>query len=172
GADVDAASWDGAEEFVPEVGALVSPQGPPVRCVEELAVRDVITTPTGRTVLDFGQNLVGWVRFTVDGPEGTELTLRHSEVMEHGELGTRPLRNAEATDRYTLRGGGPETWEPRFTFHGFRYVDVEGWPGELSIDALTAVVVHSDMRRTGWFESSDERLNKFHDNVVWSLRGN
>ena len=88
----------------------------------------MIVTPSGRTILDFGQNLVGWVRFTVDGPAGTVVTLRHAEVLEDGELGTRPLRNAEATDRYTLRGGGPETWEPTFTFHGFRYVEVDGWP--------------------------------------------
>jgi alpha-L-rhamnosidase len=171
-ATFDDGSWEKAEVFEPAVGELVAPSGPPVRCVEELGVREVITTPTGRTVLDFGQNLVGWVRFTVDGPEGTEITLRHAEVMEQGELGTRPLRNAQATDRYTLRGGGPETWEPRFTFHGFRYAEVVGWPGEVDPAAFTAVVVHSDFERTGTFACSHELIDQLHRNVVWGMRGN
>ncbi len=128
-AGFDDSAWDPAVGFAPKVGELVAPPGPPVRRIEELPVADVLATPSGRTVLDFGQNLVGWVRFTVEGEAGTTVTLRHAEVLEHGELGTRPLRNAEATDRYTLRGGGPETWEPSFTFHGLRYVEVDGWPG-------------------------------------------
>jgi alpha-L-rhamnosidase len=122
--------------------------------------------------VDFGQNLVGRVRLRVEGPAGTVVTLRHAEVLEDGELGTRPLRQAAATDRYVLRGGGPEEWEPAFTFHGFRYVEVDGWPGELARDALRAVVLHSDLRRTGWFECSDELINRLHENVVWGMRGN
>ena len=133
---------------------------------------DVLTTPSGRTVLDFGQNMVGWIRFTVDGEAGTTITLRHAEVLEHGELGTRPLRNAEATDRYTLRGGGPETWEPSFTFHGFRYVEVDGWPGPVDPAAFTGVVIHSDFERTGTFSCSHEMLNQLHRNVEWGMRGN
>ena len=94
-----------------------------------MAVQEVITTPSGRTVLDFGQNLVGRLRLTVDGPAGTVITLRHAEVLEHDELGTRPLRLAKATDTLTLAGDGPITWEPEFTFHGFRYAEIAGWPG-------------------------------------------
>ncbi len=120
----DDTAWEPVERFAPDVGALVAPPGPPVRRIEELAVREVLTSPSGATVLDFGQNLVGRVRFTVDGDAGTVITLRHAEVLEHGEPAYRPLRNAEATDQYTLRGEGPETWEPTFTFHGFRYVEV------------------------------------------------
>ena len=136
-AGFDDSAWSRAETFAPAVGRLVARRGPPVRRTQELPVREVIVTPSGRTLLDFGQNLVGWVRFTVDGPAGTVVTLRHAEVLEDGELGTRPLRNAEATDRYTLRGDGPETWEPTFTFHGFRYAEVDGWPGaELDPDRL------------------------------------
>jgi alpha-L-rhamnosidase len=119
---------------------LVTPQArvaPPVRRFERLPVREVITSPSGRTLLDFGQNLVGRLRLEVAGPAGTVITLRHAEVLEHGELGTRPLRGAVATDRYTLRGGGVETWEPEFTFHGFRYAEVEGWPGTLDPGAIT-----------------------------------
>ena len=143
----------------------------PVRRIEELAVREVITTPSGKTVLDFGQNLVGWVRFTVTGQAGSTVTLTHAEVMEHGELGTRPLRTAKQTDHYTLRDG-EQSWEPRFTFHGFRYVQVDDWPGTLDPSAFTAVVVHCDMRRTGTFDSSHDLLNQLHRNTVWGMRGN
>lgn len=171
-AGFDDAGWSGVEEFTPAVGALEPPLGPPVRRTQELAVRAVLTSPSGRTILDFGQNLVGWVRFTVTGDAGTTVTLRHAEVLDGGELGTRPLRNAQATDRYTLRGGGAETWEPAFTFHGFRYVQVEGWPGSIDPAAFTAVVVHSDLERTGTFVCSNELLNRLHENVVWGMRGN
>ncbi len=150
----DASGWGPVERFDPGMGHLVVPLSPPVRRIEELPVVDVLRSPSGATILDLGQNLVGWVRFTVDGPAGTEVVLRHVEVLEHGELATAPLRGAAATDRYVLAGGGPETWEPSFTFHGFRYVEVTGWPGEVDPAAFTAVVVHTDMERTGTFECS------------------
>jgi alpha-L-rhamnosidase len=101
------------------------------------------------------------------------VTIRHAEVLEDGELGVRPLRTAAATDRYVLRGGDVETWEPSFTYHGFRYVEVDGWPaGVPGRDELTAVVVHSDMERTGWFSTSNTDLAQLYENVVWSMRGN
>ncbi|MCI2419501.1 glycoside hydrolase family 78 protein [Saccharopolyspora sp. K220] len=145
---------------------------PPVRVIERRAVAQVLTTPSGKTVLDFGQNLVGWVRFTVSGPRGHKITLRHAEVLEDGELGTRPLRNAAATDHYILSGAGEETWEPRWTFHGFRYVEIQNWPGDFSPSAVSAAVVHTDMPRTGGFSTSHALLQRFHDNVVWGMRGN
>ena len=150
---------------------------PPVRRIEELPVRDVLTTPSGATVLDFGQNLVGRLRIRVSGGAGHTVTFRHAEVLEGGELSLRPLRQAAATDTYTLAGTGAEDhgaeeWEPRFTFHGFRYAQVDNWPGELDPAAITAVVIHTDMRRTGWFECSDPLLNRLHENVLWGMRGN
>ncbi|WP_242633308.1 alpha-L-rhamnosidase [Arthrobacter sp. S39] len=150
---------------------------PPVRRIEELPVRDVLTTPSGATVLDFGQNLVGRLRIRVTGEAGHTITLRHAEVLEDGELSLRPLRQAAATDTYTLAGSGigeagEEEWEPRFTFHGFRYAQVDNWPGELDPAAITAVVIHNDMRRTGWFECSDPLLNRLHENALWGMRGN
>ncbi|WP_035699896.1 family 78 glycoside hydrolase catalytic domain, partial [Glycomyces tenuis] len=150
----------------------VARTAPPVRATEELAVEEVITTPSGRTVVDFGQNLVGRLRIRVSGREGDTVVLRHAEVLEHGELGTRPLRHAKATDSYTLAGTGTETWEPAFTFHGFRYAEIQGWPGRFDPKDVTAVVVHSDMDRTGWFDSSHESINRLHANVVWGMRGN
>jgi alpha-L-rhamnosidase len=143
-----------------------------VRRTEELVVADLITSPSGKLILDLGQNISGRMRFTVSGPAGTEIVLRHAEVLEHGELGTRPLRGAAQTDRYTLAGSGSETYEPTFTIHGFRYVEVTGWPGEPDPAAFTGVVCHSDMERTGWFECSHDGLNRLHENVVWSMRDN
>ncbi|WP_448256351.1 family 78 glycoside hydrolase catalytic domain [Microbacterium aurum] len=167
----DGGAWAPVDvvESIPVPGARISPF---VRRIEEISVREVITTPSGRTVLDFGQNLVGRLRIRVAGPAGTVVTLRHAEVLEHGELGVRPLRAAKATDTYTLAGGATEEWEPEFTFHGFRYAEVDGWPGELDPADITAIVIHSDMERTGWFESSNELVNRLHENVVWGLRGN
>jgi alpha-L-rhamnosidase len=164
--------WVGVRRLEHTLATLVAPSGPPVRRTELLAPVAITTSPSGRTIVDFGQNLVGRLRLTVQGEVGQMITLHHAEVLEHGELSTRPLRLAQATDRYTLRGDGTETWEPRFTFHGFRYAEVEGWPGELQADDLRAVVCHSDMERTGWFECSDPLINRLHENVVWSIRGN
>lgn len=171
----DDSDWHPVRAVARAADTLVAPTGSPVRCTEEVAPARVLTSPTGRTILDFGQNLVGRLRIRPSGPAGTTVTLRHAEVLQDGELCTRPLRDAEATDRYTLRGGGPEEWEPRFTYHGFRYAEVTGWPGGpagLSAGDVTARVLHTDMRRTGWFDCSDPLLNRLHENVVWSMRGN
>ena len=170
--DFDDSTWAAAATAPQEIPAPEARTSPVVRRIEELAVREVIMSPSGRTILDFGQNLVGRVRLTVRGEAGTTVTLRHAEVLENGELGTRPLRQAAQTDRYTLAGAGDEVWEPEFTFHGFRYVEVDGWPGTLDPSGFTAVVIHSDMARTGTFETSHPLVQKLHDNVVWGLRGN
>ncbi len=164
--------WVGVRRFDRNLAILVAPTGPPVRRTELVAPVAITTSASGHTIVDFGQNLVGRLRLTMYGEAGQTITLRHAEVLENGELCTRPLRTAQATDRYTLRGDGVETWEPRFTFHGFRYAEVEGWPGELQAHDIYAVVCHSDMERTGWFECSDPLLNRLHENVVWSMRGN
>jgi len=150
--------------LVPQVDGGVKRQ-------EVVAARHIWTSPSGRTLVDFGQNLVGWIRFTAPPVPGTRITLRHAEVLESGELGTRPLRSAKATDVITC-GEISEVVEPTFTYHGFRYAEVDGWPGELTISDLEAVVVHSDLRRTGWFRCSDSLVNQFATNVVWSQRGN
>lgn len=150
---------------------LVAPPGPPVRCTQELAPVTVERRDEGRWILDFGQNHSGRLRVRVDAPAGTVLTLRHAEVLVDGELHTEPLRSAEATDRIVCPGGEIEI-EPRFTVHGYRYAEVSGWPGELRPGDVVSRVLHSDMRRTGWFRSSDPLLERLHENVVWSLRSN
>jgi len=165
------ASWVGVHRTELDFTTLTPYIGPPTTRQEELRPIKIWTSPAGKTLVDFGQNLVGWVKAHVQGPAGTTITLRHAEVLENDELGTRPLRSAKATDRFIL-SGGDDVFEPTFTFHGFRYVEVDGWPGELTPEALTAVVVSSELQRTGEFECSNELLNQLHRNVVWGLRGN
>ena len=145
--------------------------GPHVKRWNTLPVAEVITSPTGKTLLDFGQNLVGWLRVSVQGPAGTEITVKHAEVLEHGELGIRPLRTAKATDTFILSGRLDE-FEPTFTFHGFRYAEITGWPGDFDPSAITAVVIGSELTRIGSMTTSDPLLNQFHQNVVWGMRGN
>ena len=171
----DDSAWTGTRVVEWDFDTLFAPLGPPVRRTELIAPQEIFQSPSGRTLIDFGQNLVGRLRLTLRGPAGQTVTLRHAEVLEDGELCTRPLRDAKNTDQYIMRGsedGTPEIWEPRFTFRGFRYVEVQGWPGELKREDVRAVVCHSDMERTGWFECSDPLINRLHENVIWSMRGN
>ncbi len=167
----DDTGWDAVHTVEFDASRLVPRASPPVRRLSERAVERVWTSPAGKTLIDFGQNLVGFVRVRVTGPVGTEVVLRHAEVLENDELGVRPLRRAQATDRFVL-SGGDDVFEPTLTFHGFRYAEVTGWPGELDPSALTAVVVGSDIRTIGSFECSDPLLNQLHSNVVWGMRGN
>ncbi|PWH06260.1 alpha-L-rhamnosidase [Brachybacterium endophyticum] len=156
-----------------ERSTLIPQASPPITRHESVAPQRIWSSPSGRTLVDFGQNLVGFLRFSVSGPAGTEITLRHAEVLEDEELGTRPLRGAAATDRIVLAGDpAGETFEPTLTFHGFRYAEVTGWPGDLTEQDIEAVVVGSDIRPTGTFESSHAGVNQLISNAIWSQRGN
>ncbi|MHA6523755.1 family 78 glycoside hydrolase catalytic domain [Tessaracoccus sp. G1721] len=171
-ASCDASGWAPVVVRDLDTSILVAPDGPPVRCVERLAVAEVLTSPSGATILDFGQNLVGRLRIRVAGEAGTVVTLRHAEVLERGELATGPLRGAKATDTYTLAGHGVEEWAPRFTFHGFRYAEITGWPGAFDPADVVAEVIHSDMARIGRFDTSHPLVAQLHHNVVWGMKGN
>lgn len=142
---------------------------PPVRRTQTLPIAGTIATPSGGTVLDVGQNVVGRLRLRVRGAAGQRVVVRHAEVLEHGELGVRPLRNAAATATFELTGGD-DLLESRFSFYGFRYAEVTG--ADIDPGDIEAVVLHTDMPRTGWFETSDPMLNRLHENVVWGMRGN
>jgi alpha-L-rhamnosidase len=169
----DAASWRGVRQIDGVPGVLIAPVGPPVRHMHELKPSRVLRTPAGQLVFDMGQNMVGWVRVRVTGPAGTTLRLRHAEVLDkEGNFYTENLRAAAQTMNYTLKGGGAEVFEPHFTFQGFRYVAVEGFPGEPTPDAVTGVVVYSDLGPTGSFETSNPLLNRLQQNIVWGQRGN
>ena len=169
----DASGWRGVRALDRSKKILVAPEGPPVRRIEEIRPVKILRTPAGETVVDMGQNMVGWVRLRAKGPAGSTVTLRHAEVLDkEGNFYTANLRSAKQTVRYTLRGDGEEVYEPRFTFQGFRYVAVEGFPGELTLESLTGVVIHSDMRLTGRFETSNPLLNQLQRNIVWGQKGN
>ena len=173
-----AGSWDSTRilDVDLEKVQLFSPDVPPVRVTQTVGVVDIFKSPSGKLLVDFGQNLVGKVRIRgLHKPKGHELQIRHAEVLENGELGTRPLRNAKAIDKYIFSGDerASASWSPEFTFHGFRYIELTGVsPEEVSKDNLSALVLHSDMRRTGHFSCSNELITKLHENVVWGMRGN
>ena len=152
---------------------LVALAGVPVRKTEEIKPVRIFRTPKGSLVADMGQNMVGWVRLKVSGPRGTVVTLRHAEVLDkYGEFYTKNLRAAKCRLTYTLSGSGEEIYEPRFTFMGFRFVEVTGFPGVLTPENITGIVVHSDMQPSGTFECSDPMVNKLQDNIVWGQKGN
>ena len=167
------ASWSAVKVVEGRKDDLITPAGPPVRRIEELKPIKILKTPAGDTVVDLGQNMVGWVRLKVQGPTGTTVTLRHAEVLDkQGNFYVENLRAAKATLQYTLKGGGLETFEPHFTFFGFRYVAVAGYPGEVTPESVTGVVIHSDMARTSEFETSKPLLNQLQHNIVWGQKGN
>jgi alpha-L-rhamnosidase len=157
---------------------LSAPNGPPVREIQEIAPQKMFTSPSGKQLIDFGQNLVGMLRIrSLKKPPGHRVVFKHAEVLEHGEIGMRPLRAAKCTDSIISSGEELEVWSPSFTFHGFRFVEVEGLSTDdescpLLAENIAAVVLHSDMKRTGWFSCSDSQLNRLHENSVWSMRGN
>ncbi|SDM17572.1 alpha-L-rhamnosidase [Catalinimonas alkaloidigena] len=169
----DDAAWQAVRESGASTTGLIGMQTVPVRKIEERKPVKIWRTPQGTLVADMGQNMVGWMRLTVRGTAGDTVTLRHAEVLDKtGEFYTDNLRAADATLRYVLNGNGTETYEPRFTFMGFRYVAVEGFPGELTPEHLTGVVIHSDMEPTGTFTSSNELLNQLQHNIQWGQKGN
>lgn len=152
---------------------LVASAGDEIKAIEEIKPVKIFRSPSGKLLVDMGQNMVGWVRLKVRGARGTEVTIRHAEVLDqNGELYTENLRSAQCQLKYVLAGTGDETYEPRFTFMGFRFLEVDGFPGTLTADNITGVVVHSEMRRTGWYESSDSLLNQLQHNIVWGQKGN
>ena len=172
-ADYDDSAWAGVRLIDHPKDILIAPASPPVRKIEEITPVAILRTPAGETVFDMGQNMVGWVRLRVRGAAGTAVTLRHAEVLgRDSSFYTDNLRRAEQTDRYTLKGGGEEVYEPRFTFHGFRYVAVDGLPDAPTLETLTGVVIHSDMAPTGSFEASKPLINQLQHNIVWGQKGN
>ncbi|MBE9583122.1 glycoside hydrolase family 78 protein [Mucilaginibacter sp. JRF] len=153
---------------------LIPTENEPVKKHETFKALKVITTPKGEKVIDFGQNLVGWVVVKAKGKAGDRITIQHAEVLDkEGNFYTANLRAAKATASYTLSGDAVgETFEPHFTFYGFRFIKIEGYPGEITPENFTAVAVYSDMKPTGTFECSNPMLNQLQHNITWGQRGN
>ena len=169
----DDKNWKAVRVAEHPKNTLIAPEGPPVRRIEEVTPVKILTSPSGQTVVDMGQNMVGWVRLTVEGPAGTTVTLRHAEVLDQkGNFYTENLRDAAQQVVYTLKGGGKEVFEPRFTFQGFRYVLVEGFPGTAALDNIKGVVVHSAIAPTSEFSTSHSLINQLQHNIRWGQKGN
>lgn len=152
---------------------IIAQENVPVTPIEQIKPIALLTTPLGERVLDMGQNMVGWVRFSIQGETGHTVELRHAEILDHqGNFYTENLRGAAQCNRYTLKGGAVETYEPRFTFQGFRYVKLIGFPDQIRLEDFTGVVLHSNMERTGNFKSSSSLVNQLHHNILWGQKGN
>lgn len=151
---------------------LIAPEGPPVRLVNLLKPLSIEKVGDDWLV-DMGQNMVGWIKIKATGKRGDVITLRHAEVLDkEGNIYYDNLREAKQTNTYHLKGGREEIFEPHFTFQGFRYVMVSGYPGELEAEAITGKVIHSDMEPAGTFSCSDPLINQLQHNIVWGLKGN
>jgi len=146
---------------------------PPIRVTKILTPKKMYSIRPGVYVYDFGQNFTGWVKISISGPRGTQVKLRYSELInKDGSLKTATIRKAEATDTYILKGDGKETYEPRFTYHGFRYVEVTGLPFVPTIENIEGCFVHTDVAKTGEFYCSNELINKIHENILWGQLSN
>jgi alpha-L-rhamnosidase len=176
----DDSGWSHVETWTAPAGLrLVAKRMPPVRRVEELSpAREAFNPPrkANRWIFDLGQNMVGRVRLKLRNTKpGQHIQIRHAEMLDDGKLYVESLRTARATDYYTCRGADEEVYEPRFTFHGFRYVEVNGLrhaPHVPAPDTLTGIVVHSDLEPTGTFECSDPMINQLQSNIRWGQKGN
>ncbi len=165
--------WESVEVLNHPKEILVASNGLPVKAIEEIKPIKIIKTPKGELVMDLGQNMVGYVRMKVQGQKGDKVTLQFAEVLDkEGNFYTTNLRSADATDTYVLKGEGEEVFEPHFTFHGFRFVKLEGYPGTPTLDDITGVVIHSDMKPTGTFTCSDPLINQLQSNIQWGQRDN
>jgi len=165
--------WAKAYKVETPAIALAGQAGPPIRETQRLKAKSVKTVAPGVHVYDFGQNFSGWARLKVKGAAGTRVQLRFAEVVHaDGTIDVANLRGARATDVYVLKGKGTETWEPRFTYHGFRYLELTGYPGDPPKDAIEAVVIHSDCAVTGVLRSSDPLIEQVWRNATWSQRSN
>ena len=170
---MDTSGWkkvDILKEYKPEL----SPQlMPPVRVVDILTAKTISQTDSGKYILDFGQNVTGWGRLKTEGKSGTEIRLRFAELTDStGNLDSTSIRSAKATDVYILKGKGIEIFEPRFTYHGFRYVEITGLDKVPDTSVLKACVAHNDLGEVGSFVCSNPLLNKIYSNARWSIRGN
>ena len=169
----DDTKWSGVTIADYSKNVLVATQNEPVKKHETFKPVRIFKTPAGEEVIDFGQNLVGWVQLKVKGNPGDTIVISHAEVLDkEGNFYTANLRYAKAQDKYILKGKEEETFEPHFTWHGFRFIKVEGYPGELKPENFTAVAIYSDMKPTGNFTTSNALINQLQHNIQWGQKGN
>lgn len=166
-------SWIKPQLAAPPGGRLKAQMNPPVKVIKTIKPIAIQETSDGVWTLDMGQNMAGWVQIKVQGPKGTKIMLRYAEsLQENRELYTANLRDAKVTDIYTLSGEGMETWHPVFVYHGFRYVEIRGYPGTPVLDDFEGQVVSDDLANTGSFQTSDTLLNRLLQNAWWGICAN
>jgi alpha-L-rhamnosidase len=169
----DDSNWQPARTVSAPAGQLASEMTPPLRVMDTLKPVSMTQPRPGVFVFDLGQNLVGWCRLHVSGPRGTTVSLRHAETLKpDGTLYLDNLRSARVTDTYILSGKRTEVYEPRFTYHGFRYVEVTGYPGRPNLSTIEGRVVHDALEAVGDFACSDVLLNRIYQNIRWGVCGN
>lgn len=155
------------------VSHLCAQNNEPVRITDEIKPIEIIHTPKGETVIDFGQNMVGWAGFKVSGKKGDKVVISHAEVLDKdGNFYTGNMRSAKNIVEYRLCGEGVEEYHPHLSFQGFRYIRVDEFPGEVSLDNFKGIVIHSDFKRTGNFSCSEREVNQLFNNVIWGQKGN
>ena len=167
------AAWRSVEIMKDPGGVRSAQPIDPIRITGSIKPLALSEPRPGVFIYDMGQNMVGWCRLNVAGPAGTTVTLRFAETLRpDGTLYLDNIRDAKVTDRYTLRGSGPETWEPRFVFHGFRYVELTGFSGKPDLATLEGKVVNDDLETAGEFACSNDTINRIYRNIIWGVRGN
>ncbi len=166
-------AWKPAELVHAPSDRLSAQMNEPIRIIQEIKPVKITEPRPGVYIFDMGQNMVGWCRLRVAGHRGTTIRLRHAETLrDDGMLYTNNLRSARATDKYVLRGSGDESYNPRFTYHGFRYVELTGFPGTPTLSTIVGQVVHDALEEHADFATSNDLLNHIYKNVLWGTRGN
>jgi len=169
----DDKNWQKADYVQEPAGIAVAQMNENMKVMDTVRPVSLKKIKPGTYMLDMGQNIAGWIRFAVSGKAGQTVQLRFAETLTpSGELFTRNLRDAKATDTYTLKGKGRELWEPSFVYHGFRYVEISGYPGTPSLKDFTGCVVYDNLRTTGQITTSNPTLNQIYQNVCWGINSN
>lgn len=174
----DDSEWQNADKADGPAGVLSAQNMPAIKITDELTPVSITEPKPGVFVVDIGQNIAGWVRMKVEGPEGTEVTLKYGErlnddgTVDQREIAAHTRTEPFQTDVYILRGQGTEIWQPNFTYHGFQYVQIEGYPGTPKVDSFVGCMVNTAFEETARFECSNELFNKIQDAIIWSYRGN
>lgn len=164
--------WEKVQEFDGPTQTLIEQEGEDIREMERVAAKSVFVTPAGETIVDFGQEVTGYIEFTVEAKQGDEIHIRHGEVLDkYGNFYRDNYRSAKAEIRYICKEG-LQTWHPTLTFFGFRYLKIMSFPGEVKPEQFTAIVVFSNIRQTGFLKCGLLKLNQLFSNILWSQKGN
>lgn len=169
----DESSWSEAENVQAPSGVLSAQMMPAIRIIDTIVPFEMTNPAAGIYVFDMGQNFSGWARLRVSGPRGTAVRMRFAEILyENGMINQENLRSARAEDVYILKGLGEEIWEPRFTYHGFRYVELTGFPGVPTLETIRGRVIHTAVKPIGSFACSKQLLNELQHIIVWGQKTN